>query len=191
MRRKECEIRVDRKDYSSTSKFLAMVLRHKPEKAGVRLDKHGWANVEKLIEGVNTAGKYHLDKEILQEIVRTNDKQRFSFSEDGMKIRANQGHSIAVDVELKKKIPPGILYHGIGEKYVTEIQKHGLIHKNRLYVHLSMNQKTAVSVGARHGKPVVFQVDAASMWRDGLLFFESVNHVWLTEYVPVKYLQKL
>ena len=178
-------------DFIRTSKFIAMLLRHKPEKAGIRLDKHGWTDVQKLIAGVNATGKYRLDEDILHEIVRTNDKQRFSFNADGTKIRANQGHSIDVDVELKEKLPPRMLYHGTGEKYAADILKKGILHKNRLYVHLSLNQETAEKVGARHGRPVIFQVDAAAMWRDGCHFFESVNHVWLTEQVPAKYLRRL
>ena len=178
-------------DFTKTSKFIAMVLRHRPEKAGIHLNKHGWADVQKLIAGINATGKYQIDEAGLRELVRTNDKQRFCFSADGTKIRANQGHSLAVDVDLKEKLPPRFLYHGTGEKYVAAIEKKGILRQTRLYVHLSLNQEIAARVGARHGKPVVFQIDAAAMWRDGFHFFESLNHVWLTESVPAKYLQRL
>ena len=129
--------------------------------------------------------------DMLEEIVRTDNKQRYSFNEDKTLIRANQGHSISVDVELKKAVPPDILYHGTGEKYVSSIDKEGLLPKSRLYVHLSKDEDTAVNVGKRHGKPVVYKVDARKMQEDGFEFFLSVNGVWLTNEVPVKYIFKL
>lgn len=97
--------------YKKMSKFISLVLRHNPDTAGIRLDEHGWADVKELIQGINGTGRA-LDLEMLKEIVRTNDKKRFSFNEDGTKIRANQGHSIQVDVELKQAVPPDVLYHG-------------------------------------------------------------------------------
>ena len=129
--------------------------------------------------------------DMLEEIVRTDNKQRYSFNEDKTLIRANQGHSISVDVELKKAVPPDILYHGTGEKYVSSIDKEGLLPKSRLYVHLSNDEETAVNVGKRHGKSVVYKVDARKMQEDGFEFFLSVNGVWLTKEVPVKYIFKL
>ena len=129
--------------------------------------------------------------DMLEEIVRTDNKQRYSFNEDKTLIRANQGHSIPVDVELTKAVPPDILYHGTGEKYVSSIDKEGLLPKSRLYVHLSKDEDTAVNVGKRHGKPVVYKVDARKMQEDGFEFFLSVNGVWLTKEVPVKYIFKL
>ena len=115
----------------------------------------------------------------------------FSFNEDKTLIRANQGHSIDVDVELPKKQPPVILYHGTGEKYVASIDERGLIPKSRLYVHLSGDEATATIVGSRHGRPVVYEVLASQMCHDGYEFFQSVNGVWLTKSVPVQYLKKL
>ena len=171
-----------------TSKYLSLILRHKPEVAGIRLDEHGWANVEELIAGVNKT--LPLTRELLEEIVRTDEKQRFSFSEDKIRIRANQGHSIQVDVELEELEPPEYLWHGTGEKYRDSIEKNGLIAKTRLYVHLSGDPETAIRVGQRHGRPMLFRINSGQMYRDGYRFFRSVNGVWLTKYVPAVYLQE-
>lgn len=179
------------KQIENTSKFISLILRHKPEAIGITLDEHGCADVEELISGMNTASKHSLDKELLEEIVRTDEKQRYSFDEGHTLIRANQGHSIPVDVELEEKTPPDILWHGTGEKYVSAIDVQGLIPKSRLYVHLSSDQETARKVGSRHGKPVIYEVNCAAMVKDGYHFYLSVNHVWLTREVPAKYLRKL
>ena len=174
---------------NKTSRFISMILRHKPGVIGITLDEHGWADVSELIEGVN---KVHpLDMETLEEIVRTNEKQRFSFNEDKTKIRANQGHTIPVDVELEEKVPPEVLYHGTGDKYVESIDCTGLEPRQRLYVHLSTDKEMAAKVGQRHGKPVVYRVNSGQMVKDGYVFYLSVNGVWLTKAVPVKYLEKL
>lgn len=174
---------------NKTSRFISMILRHKPEVIGITLDENGWAKVDELIEGVN---KVHpLDMETLEEIVRTNEKQRFSFNEDKAKIRANQGHTIPVDVELEEKMPPEILYHGTGDKYVESIDATGLEPRQRLYVHLSTDREMAAKVGQRHGSPVVYCVKSGQMAQDGYKFYLSVNGVWLTKAVPVKYLEKI
>ena len=175
---------------TSYGKFISLILRHKPETIGITLDEHGWADVNELIAGIQ---KIHPEFSIdtLEEIVASNNKQRYSFNDAHTLIRANQGHSIAVDVELNECPPPAILYHGTGEKYVTSILKSGLIPKSRLYVHLSKDIDTAIDVGRRHGKPVVFKVDADKMSSDGIPFFLSVNGVWLTKHVPVEYLTKI
>ena len=172
---------------TKVSKFLSLVLRHKPDAAGISLDEHGWANVDELINGVsvNYPG-FNID--ILEEIVRTDEKQRYSFNEDGSKIRANQGHSIPVDVELEVVMPPRYLYHGTGEKYAGLIERDGLIPKSRLHVHLSGDVETAINVGKRHGSPIIYLVDSGSMYEQGYTFYKSVNGVWLTEKVPVEYL---
>ena len=175
----------------STSRFISLILRHKPQVIGITLDEHGWADVKELVDGVNRSEGHYLDQEILEEIVRTDEKQRYSFNEDHTLIRANQGHSIPVDVELEKRIPPDILWHGTGEKYVTSIKEHGLLPKTRLYVHLSSDIETAKKVGSRHGKPVVFRVDCRQMEQDGYEFYLSANRVWLTKEVPAAYLKKL
>ena len=174
----------------NTSKFISLILRHKPEVIGISLDEHGWADVQELISGINAAGGHHLDMDQLEEIVRTDEKQRYSFNEDHTWIRANQGHSINVDVELKQEIPPKILYHGTGEKYVCSILQQGLIPKSRLYVHLSWDTATAEDVAKRHGKPVIYTVDCRKMMDDGYKFYLSANGVWLTKTVPVRYLKK-
>lgn len=173
----------------NTGKFIALILRHKPEVIGIHLDEHGWANVDELITGIAKTQEFNMA--MLEEIVRTDNKQRYSFNEDKTKIRANQGHSIPVDVELKQKTPPDILWHGTGEKYVSSIEAEGLIPKTRLYVHLSSDPDTAMKVGSRHGKPVVYEVAAKEMQDDGYTFFQSVNGVWLTKHVPTKYLRRL
>lgn len=177
------------KDLESTSKYLSLILRHKPETIGITLDEHGWANVDELIEGVSKT--HPINVEILNNIVATDNKQRYSFNDDKTLIRANQGHSIPVDVELAVVNPPEVLYHGTGEKFVESIDAQGLIPKSRLYVHLSSDTDTAVKVGSRHGNPVIYRVLSGKMCRDGHVFYKSVNGVWLTKSVPVKYLQKI
>ena len=174
---------------TDTSRFISLILRHKPEVIGITLDEHGWADVSELIEGINKTRK--LDMEGLERIVAEDEKQRYSFNEDKTLIRANQGHSIPVDVELKKEEPPEILYHGTATKYEEAIDKEGLIPKSRLYVHLSGDEETAQKVGIRHGKLVMYKVKSGEMHKDGYDFFLSVNGVWLTKSVPVKYLEKI
>jgi len=173
----------------SIAKYISLILRHKPETIGITLDEHGWANVNELITGI--AKKRHFSRDMLEEIVFSDEKQRFSFSEDGTFIRANQGHSVPVDVELEEKEPPCCLYHGTGEKYVSSINELGLVPKSRLYVHLSADLYTAEKVGSRHGKPVVYEIQAQKMNQDGYNFYRSVNGVWLTSKVPKEYLMKL
>ena len=174
---------------TDTSKFLSLVLRHKPDTIGISLDEHGWANVSELIESISKTRPF--DMEMLEKIVQTDNKQRYSFNEDKTLIRANQGHSIPVDVELERVTPPDILWHGTAEKYVHSIEQEGLLPKSRLYVHLSADMATARIVGARHGKVVIFQINAKQMYEAGYEFFRSVNGVWLTKKVPLNYLNKL
>ena len=169
-------------DLIKTSKFISLILRHKPEEIGITLDEHGWANVKELLAGLN------IDMTTLEQIVSTDDKQRYSFNEDKTLIRANQGHSIPVDVELKETQPPEILWHGTGVKYECGIFNSGLMPKSRLYVHLSSDVETAVKVGARHGEVLLLRVDAKHMYQDGYKFYLSKNGVWLTKYVPIEYL---
>lgn len=176
-------------DSKRLSKYISLILRHKPEVIGITLDKHGWAEVDKLIEGISK--DYEINMEILEEIVQTDEKQRYSFNEDRTLIRANQGHSIPVDVELEEKEPPEYLWHGTGLKYTDSIDKSGLIPKSRLYVHLSADTDTAVKVGSRHGKPVIYRILSGEMYRQGYLFYLSENGVWLTRNVPVVFLEKL
>ena len=171
------------------SRYISLILRHKPDVIGITVDEYGWANVNEMIEGVNRT--HPINMELLEEIVRTDNKKRYSFNEDKTMIRANQGHSIPVNVELKEKIPPQYLWHGTGEKYVESIDKIGLIPKSRLYVHLSTDMETAVKVGSRHGRPVVYQIHAGAMAKAGHIFYYSVNDVWLIKEVPAEFLKKV
>ena len=173
---------------TETSKYISMILRHKPEVIGITLDEHGWAKVDDLIAGIQKT--HPINREMLEEIVRTDSKQRYSFNEDGTLIRANQGHSIPVDVELPVAEPPEILWHGTGEKYAASIDKTGLLPQSRLYVHLSGDVDTAITVGKRHGKPVVYRILSGKMAGAGYTFYRSVNGVWLTKTVPVEYMEK-
>lgn len=175
-------------DYTHTSRFMSLILRHKPEIIGISLDEHGWADVDALIAGI--AQTHEFNREILEEIVRTDNKQRYSFNEDHTLIRANQGHSIPVDVELDEVEPPEILWHGTAEKSVAGIEESGLLPMSRLYVHLSKDEETARKVGARHGKLVLYHVKAGEMYRAGHKFYLSKNGVWLVKAVPVEYLER-
>lgn len=177
------------KRLNSVSKFMSLILRHKPETIGIKLDNHGWANVDELINGMCSHGT-SIDIPMLEKIVEIDNKKRYSFNNDKTKIRANQGHSIAVDVELQEIKPPEYLYHGTATKYEDSIDKNGLIPKSRLYVHLSSDVDTARKVGSRHGDPVIYTVQTGLMYNDGHTFYKSVNGVWLTDNVPVKYLMK-
>ena len=177
------------KDLKHISKLISLVLRHKPEAIGINLDRNGWVPVDELIKKINESGT-SLTPDTLRKVVDTNDKQRFSFNEDLTKIRANQGHSVDIDLELKSVKPPEILYHGTAEKFVDSILKEGIIKQRRQFVHLSVQIDTANSVGSRHGKPIILSIDAKSMAEDGFDFFISENGVWLTEEVPAKYISK-
>ena len=167
--------------YDRLSKYLSLILRHHPEVIGISLDAHGWADVDELINGI--ARNKNFNREILEEIVRTDKKQRYSFNEDGTKIRANQGHSIRVDLELQPIKPP--------EVYAASIEKTGLKPGNRMYVHLSPDIETAVTVGQRHGRPIVYKVKSGQMYRDGFCFYRSVNGVWLTHSVLEVYWERI
>jgi putative RNA 2'-phosphotransferase len=169
------------------SKFLSLVLRHRPEKIGLSLGQSGWVLVEQLIEASRGHG-VEFTLEELQNVVAGNDKKRFSLSEDGLWIRANQGHSIKVELGYAPTVPPEILYHGTAERFLTSIKQQGLIKGKRHHVHLSADIDTATKIGLRHGRPVVLRVKAGLMYRDGFVFYLSANGVWLTEHVPVQYL---
>lgn len=173
------------------SRYISLILRHKPEVIGIKLDEHGWADVQQLISGIKKSRNKSFNMVMLELIVQTDNKQRYSFNDDKTLIRANQGHSVKVDVELEEKTPPEFLYHGTGEKYVQSIDSVGLIPKGRLYVHLSKDEGTALNVGKRHGKPVIYKVLSGQMSKDGFRFYLSKNGVWLIKEVPVRYLQKI
>jgi putative RNA 2'-phosphotransferase len=169
------------------SKFLSYVLRHAPDSIGLSLDANGWAEVEELLAKANKAGK-RLDVATLRAVVADSDKQRFTLSEDNRRIRAAQGHSIAVDLALQPSQPPPRLYHGTATRNLDAILAEGLQPGRRQQVHLSLDAETARKVGQRHGKPTVLTVDAAAMHADGHRFFRADNGVWLTDSVPAQYL---
>ncbi len=174
----------------SLGRFISLVLRHNPSAAGIVLDEHGWADVKDLIAGVKQSGRF-INMDTLERIVRENNKNRYSFNEDHSKIRANQGHSISVDVELKEQTPPERLYHGTAVDFLDAIMKHGLKRQRRQHVHLTGKQETAIQVGSRHGKPVILQIDTKAMCMAGYKFWLSENGVWLCEEVPAEYLSRL
>ena len=167
-------------------RFLSLVLRHDPSAAGITLDEHGWADVDELLAGVNRTGR-KINMAVLERIVRENNKQRYAFNEGRTKIRANQGHSISVDVELKAAEPPKYLYHGTASRFLPAIQAEGIRKMSRQYGHLSGDFETAMAVGRRHGIPVVVTIDAAAMARDGVGFYRAENGVWLCGHVEPKY----
>lgn len=176
------------KNLKHISKFLSLVLRHKPQEIGITLDANGWVDVDELLEKCNLR-KLNLDFETLEEVVSTNDKQRFSFNEDLTKIRANQGHSVSVDLDYEALEPVGSLYHGTVAKFLDSIKADGLKKMSRHHVHLSKDLETAVKVASRRGKPVILTVDAVRMHQDGYRFYRSKNGVWLCDQVPVEYIQ--
>lgn len=171
-----------------TSKFLSLVLRHKPEEIGLKLDSQGWVLVSQLLQACNAHG-FPLSYEELQEVVTTNDKQRFSFSKDGQSIRASQGHSIKIDLGYQAVEPPETLYHGTAERFLGSIEVDGIRKGKRHHVHLSRDINTAMKVGRRHGKVVVLEVASGKMHGCGHDFYLSENGVWLTEYVPPEFIR--
>lgn len=168
------------------SKLLSLVLRHKPEVIGLKLDKYGYADLDELIEKLNTH-TCNVDRAFIEEIVRTDDKQRYKIR--GNKIRASQGHSIPVELELQEIIPTCTLYHGTAERFLPQILKEGLKKMNRNYVHLSADIETARSVGKRYGKPVILEIDENSMYSKGYTFYISENRVYLTDEVPPEFIK--
>lgn len=177
-----------KKDLIKKSKFISLILRHKPEAAGIVLDEKGWVSVEDLLDGARKHG-VNLNYEELKEIVETNEKQRFVLDENGPRIRANQGHSVKVDLELVERAPPSLLYHGTTDRFKESILKGGLKKMNRHHVHLSADTETAYKVGKRRGKVVILMVDAERMVEDGFSFYCSYNGVWLVDHVPGEYLK--
>ena len=163
----------------SKSKFLSLVLRHQPEIIGLQLDKEGWADMDVLISATNRNG-HHFTKELIFQIVATNDKQRFALSTDRTRIRANQGHSVKIDLGLEPQAPPDLLYHGTAAKFLPAILVQGLLPQARQHVHLSALPDTAKSVGSRHGKPVILKIRALEMHSQGHVFYCAENGVWLT-----------
>ncbi|MGK4569009.1 RNA 2'-phosphotransferase [Flavobacterium sp. 3HN19-14] len=172
---------------NSLSKFLSLVLRHKPREIDLILCDEGWASVKELLEKLNANNK-NISFEDLKYIVELNDKKRFIFSDNFSRIRANQGHSLNIDLKLKPVIPPAILYHGTAHKNITSIMEKGILKQERNFVHLSADIETANKVGVRHGKPAIFEVSALEMYKNHFKFYLSENNIWLTDFVDKNYL---
>ena len=181
---------MDNKRLVRVSKYLSLHLRHQPEKLGLELAPGGWVEVADLLAACARDG-FPLTRAELEEVVVTSDKQRFSFDDTGTQLRANQGHSVEVDLQLEPAAPPPLLYHGTPERFVAPILEKGLLKMKRHHVHLSPTVETPRKVGARRGRPVILAVDAAAMHRDGHVFYCSANGVWLTDRVPPQYLTRL
>lgn len=171
------------------SKYLSKHLRHQPERLGLTLEAGGWVEVEELLRAC-ARNQFPITRAELLEVVAGNDKQRFSLDPTGAKIRANQGHSVEVDLQLEPAVPPDVLFHGTGQGSVGAIESAGLQKMARHHVHLSVDEATARKVGSRHGRPVIFAVDAAAMHRQGFVFYRSENGVWLVDEVPPQYLRR-
>jgi putative RNA 2'-phosphotransferase len=181
---------ITEKEKTRLSKFLSLVLRHKPQEIGLELDSNGWADVGLLLQKCSQRN-VPITLDILKDIVETNPKKRFAFNEQLTKIRASQGHSVAIDLQLQAVEPPVILYHGTAEKSLAAILENGLVKQQRQHVHLSATIETAKTVGSRHGKPCVLEVMAQQMFANGYQFYLSANGVWLTDHVPAIYLREL
>ena len=172
---------------SKESKFLSRILRHEPELVGLSLGPGGWVQVDDLLRGMKRTGRA-FKREDLRRIVAESDKRRFTLSEDGRRIRAAQGHSVDIDLELPKAIPPKVLYHGTASASLDAIWAEGLLPGRRRHVHLSPDVETAIKVGTRHGRPVVLTVATGRMHADGKTFWQADNGVWLTNTVAPDYL---
>ncbi|WP_459212286.1 RNA 2'-phosphotransferase [Aquimarina rhabdastrellae] len=170
------------------SKFLSLILRHKPQTIGIQLDKEGWTSIDILLQKANKRFP-GLNREILYQVVAQNDKKRFSLNEDKTLIRASQGHSVKVDLGYQEQKPPAILYHGTIAKFLPVIQEQGLLKMQRHHVHLSEDIETATKVGSRRGKPVILTIDAKKMHESDIKFYRSQNGVWLTDHVPSLYIK--
>ncbi|MBK8167924.1 MAG: RNA 2'-phosphotransferase [bacterium] len=171
------------------SRFLSYVLRHRPDAVGLALDAAGWVEVDALLAACAAHGR-PLTRDELEQVVARDDKQRYAFGDDGLRIRASQGHSVAVELGYEPRMPPEILYHGTTERFLEAIRREGLRRGERHHVHLSADEETARRVGARRGRPVVLRVRAGEMARAGTPFFLSANGVWLTEGVGVGFIEE-
>ncbi len=179
---------MDTKQATHISKFLSLVLRHQPQQIGITLDAAGWVPVSELLDAM-LAHRFALTREELEEVVATSEKKRFAFSDDGLRIRASQGHSVEVELGYQPATPPALLFHGTVDRFLDSIRRAGLLKGKRHHVHLSDERDTAEKVGQRRGRPIVLTVRAADMVQDGLAFFKSANGVWLTDHVPVQYIE--
>lgn len=185
VRRIDADMKIDPVELS---KFLSLILRHKPETIGLVLDAQGWAFIDDIVEKGGRGGN-KFSREDLLRVVQSSDKKRFSISADELRIRAAQGHSVSVDLDLPPKRPPAVLYHGTATRFVAAILREGLTSKSRRQVHLSIDEVVARSVGQRHGKPAIFRVDALRMHMCGHKFYVADNGVWLVDHVPPEFLE--
>lgn len=179
---------IDEKSVRRISKFLSLVLRHQPDKIGIELDEAGWIAIDVLLEAFRRSGQ-KISRDLLEHVVRTNDKQRFTIDEASQRIRANQGHSVDVKLGYEPAEPPAILLHGTPLKSVAAIREGGLQKMSRHHVHLHCDSGTASAVGARRGTPVLLKVRASDMVQEGFVFFVTANEVWLTDHVPPRFIE--
>ena len=179
---------IDEKSVRRISKFLSLVLRHQPDKIGIQLDAAGWVEVEVLLEALRRSGQ-KISRDLLEHVVETNDKQRFTIDESGQRIRATQGHSVEVELGYEPADPPAILIHGTPETAVSAIRDSGLLKMKRHHVHLHCDSSTASAVGARRGTPVLLKVKAQEMAKEGFVFYVTANQVWLTDHVPPRFIE--
>lgn len=177
-------------EYNKESKCISYILRHGADKIGTPITIDGYVTVSDLLSACGDQG-YKISIEILYEIVALDSKCRYSFNSNRTAIRANQGHSLPVDLEFKKKIPPSVLYHGTSTTMIAVIRKTSIQKMRRTHVHLSDNINTALAVGARHGQPAIIHIDCAAMVADGIAFYQSVNNVWLVDNVNSKYITEI
>lgn len=181
---------MNKKQRNEISKFLSYALRHEPHAIGIQLDSNGWANIDELIQGAQKNGRI-LDRNSIQKVVDTNEKKRFSISDDGQCIRAVQGHSTpAVILQHTEKEPPEFLYHGTAIRFMNSINEKGLVPGLRHHVHLSQDEQAATEVGKRYGKPAVLKIEALQMHQQGFKFFQADNGVWLVDYIPIHFIQE-
>jgi putative RNA 2'-phosphotransferase len=171
------------------SKSCSYLLRHRPDAGGLTLDAQGWVSVDALLAGLGRIGR-RADRDLLERVVEQNDKRRFEFSDDGLRIRARQGHSVPVELGLPSRAPPDRLWHGTVARFLPSIQEQGLQPRGRHHVHLSAERDTARTVGARRGRPVLLVVAAGEMAAEGHTFFRTDNGVWLTAHVPPRFLSR-
>lgn len=179
---------MNKKQRDETSKFLSYVLRHEPQAIGIQLEIDGWTNIDELIKCAERNG-HHLNRSDIFEVVETNDKKRFTISEDSQRIRAAQGHSTSeVSLQHIAKEPPEYLYHGTATRFLDSIKEKGLVPGSRHHVHLSQDEQTAIEVGKRYGNPVILKIEALRMHQQGFKFFQAENGVWLIDEIPASFI---
>ena len=178
---------MDKHETKRLSKFLSLILRHQPEKVGITLDENGWVEIATLLDGICKSGR-NVTRRQLEQVVKSNDKQRFSISDDNQRIRAKQGHSVAVELGYQPTKPPKTLCHGTPIKYMELIRQGGLKKMQRHHVHMHADDKLAKEVGGRRGQPVLLIIRSLEMHEEGYEFFVTNNEVWLTDHVPPQYI---